>query len=420
MGPAHEPCHSDKMRVIGVIVCLLCVFTSGVHGQSTRAAQLILISIDGFRWDYLELYETPNLDRIASRGVHVERLKAAFPTKTFPNHYTVVTGRYPADHGIISNNIWDPDLPDRFSLGNRDAVSDGRWWGAEPIWVTAERQGVRAATYFWPGSEAEILDTRPTLWKVYDGSISDSARVDEVLGWFDRPVAEQFGFMTLYFSDVDSKGHRFGPNSEEVRDAVVAVDIQVGRLLDGLAERGLTDHVDLIVTTDHGMAETTSERVVILEDYIDPSLLDIIDLYPALMANVVEGADTRALVNALHLAHPALKVWLRDDVPQRLAFEGHKRIPAIVGLVEEGWVIQPTRAQAYQQRNWINGGTHGYDPDALTMMGLFVAQGPSFKSGYHIEQLANTELYAMMCEILGITPAVNEGDPMIYRELLAD
>jgi predicted AlkP superfamily pyrophosphatase or phosphodiesterase len=231
-------------------------------------APLILVSLDGFRDGYARRYDAPALDRMARTGTKADYLKLAFPTKTFPNHYTLVTGQYPARHGIISNNIYDPAFDASFSLGNTEAIRNARWWGAEPIWVTAEKQGLTAATYFWPGSEAAIGGVRPTYWRRYDGSVPGAERVDQVLQWLDRPPSERPDLVTLYFSAVDGAGHAEGPRSPAVAEAVTAVDGYLERLYDGLRARGQAEKVNVIVTSDHGMAPLSRERVIFLDDYL--------------------------------------------------------------------------------------------------------------------------------------------------------
>ncbi len=146
---------------------------------------VILISLDGFRYDYLDKYSPPTLNQLAKDGVRAKWMIPSFPTKTFPNHYTVATGLYPEHHGIIENNIWDFGVT--FGLGKREEVQNSRWWLGEPIWVTAEKQGLRAGAFFFPGTEAEIAGKRPTFWKQYDGKIPNNDRVDQILTWLDLP-----------------------------------------------------------------------------------------------------------------------------------------------------------------------------------------------------------------------------------------
>jgi predicted AlkP superfamily pyrophosphatase or phosphodiesterase len=385
------------------------------HPPSPLESTLILISLDGFMPSYAERHATPNLDAVAREGVRARALKPVFPTKTFPNHYTIVTGLYPARHGIISNNIYDPLIDSRFSLSNRDAVGDSRWWGGEPIWVTAEKQGLITATMFWPGSEAAIGGVRPTYWFEYDGALPNEDRVDQALAWLELPPQERPRFITLYFSDVDTRGHRHGPESREVADAVAHVDSLIGRLLDGLAAQGIEDDVNLMIVSDHGMASTSRDRVVILDDFLDPEDLRIIDLSPVLMAEPV-GVSIAEAIDALRRS-PHLDVYHRDSVPPQWHFAGNHRIPSLIAVAEEGRSIA-SRRQFERNRDRFDGGAHGYPPEVRAMDALFIASGPSFARGVEVEPFSNVHLYNVMAAVLGIIPANNDGDFEIMKPYL--
>ena len=328
---------------------------------------IILVSIDGFRWDYLERPPMVNLRRLAAGGVRAEGIVPAFPTKTFPNHYTMVTGLYPDHHGIVANNMWDPVLDAKFGLSIREAVADGRWWGGEPIWVTAIKQGQRAAAMFWPGSEAEIKGIRPTYWMPYNGNIPDAARVDTVLSWLDLPADQRPSFLTLYISAIDNAGHRHGTNSPEFNDGLAKVDRVLGRLIDGLAARGLADQVDVIVTTDHGMADTSVDRVIVIDDYIDLSTVRVVDWSPVIaIAPPADRIDS--VYQQLEHAHPNLRVYKKEDVPAYLHFGSHPRVPAIIGIADEGWSIA-SRKRFEERPEGFAGANHGYDHTLESMKG---------------------------------------------------
>ncbi len=226
---------------------------------------VILISVDGFRYDYFEKYKPENLNNLARKGVRARWMIPAYPSLTFPNHYTVATGLYPENHGIVGNTIYDPEFDAIFALSKREEVQNGRWWGGEPIWVTAEKQGQRAAAFFFPGTEAEIAGKRPTFWKEFDDKFPNPERVDQILKWLDLPAAERPTFYTLYFSDVDHAGHDFSPDSPEVGKAINNVDDALGRLIDGLkARRIFGKNVNLIIVSDHGMAVMNPTKAVII------------------------------------------------------------------------------------------------------------------------------------------------------------
>ncbi len=248
--------------------------------STTKAdTRVVLVSLDGFRWDFASRADTPNLDSLANEGIRAEKLLSAFPTKTFPNHYTLVTGLWPSNHGIVGNNVRDPELEARFGMSNREAVADARWWGGEPIWVTAEKQGFKSAPLFWPGSEAPIKGVRPAYWEPYQSEMSNADRVDKLLSWIDLPEPDRPRFLTLYASDVDSAAHGSDPDSSpEVATAVARVDAMVGRLLAGLEQRGLADSTHVIIVSDHGMSATSADRVIPVDDYIDLEVANPMDM----------------------------------------------------------------------------------------------------------------------------------------------
>jgi len=383
--------------------------------ESAATPPLLLISIDGFSADYLNQYKAPTLARLARGGTQSEGLISAFPTKTFPNHYTIVTGLYPEHHGIIANTMYDPVFDASFSLGNRAAVSDGRWWGGEPIWVTAQQQGLHSATLFWPGSEAEIQGLRPTYWLPYDGDMPGEARVAQVLNWLDLPPDARPSFLTLYFSRVDSNGHWYGPDSDSTAQAIAEVDRFLGMLVDGLEQRGLLGRMHILVVSDHGMAATSSERVILLDDYIDLNDVRVVDWNPVVMLRPTPGREDSvyaALSQAPHLA-----VHRKTEMPEHLHFDSHRRIPPIIGIADEGWVIT-TRERYEENPSRFNGGTHGYDPRLPSMHGLFLGHGPAFPQGAVVEPFENVHLYNLMAMLLDLEPAPNDGDPSVARRLL--
>lgn len=387
------------------------------------APALVLVSLDGFRYDYLDRTDAdaPTLRQLAAEGVAAERLVPVFPTKTFPNHYSLVTGLHPERHGIVGNTMRDPEMADadgapaEFSLSNREAVTDGRWWGGEPIWVTAERQGVTAAPVFWPGSEAEIGGVRPTYWLPYDGDMAYSARVEQVLDWLSLPADERPALVTLYFEAVDSAGHRFGPDAPETAAAIAEVDEAIGELVDGLRQRGLLATTDVVVVSDHGMAAVSPERRVLLDDAIDLSAVEEVTwgepvgIWPG-------GADPGALVAAINEL-PHVQAYRKEDVPERLHYSDNRRIPPVVVLPDEGWTVS---SKAYVARNpdRPSGGTHGYDNQAASMHGIFLARGPRFRTATETGPIQTVDVYEILTGALGREPAPNDGDPEAAERVL--
>ena len=379
---------------------------------------IILVSFDGFRWDYPDRGLSSNLAELERRGVRAEALVPSFPSKTFPNHYTLVTGLVPDHHGIVANTMWDPEFEALFSLSLRDEVADARWWGGEPVWVVAERSGLPTAPLFWPGSEAPIGGYRPSYWLPFDGAVPYPDRVDWVLGHLDRPVAERPVFLSLSFSLTDDAGHRYGPVSPETDEAIRIVDAALGRLLDGLRDRGLEDEVNVVVVSDHGMIETSQDRVVFIDDYVDLDVAGVVDWNPVL-ALWPDEANRDAVYDALKNAHPHLAVYRRTEIPPHLMYGTHRRTPPILGVASPGWTISnhPYFDEAPER---ADGGNHGYDPAATGMHGVFIAAGPSFRRGVRVPAFRNVHVYPLLMEVLGLPAAVGDGDLAVVAGMLSN
>ena len=404
---------------VGLLAALLAtVGCSAVRRTETVSPPLILVSFDGFRWDFMDRVPTPALDRIVAAGVRAERLIPSFPTKTFPNHYTVVTGLYPEHHGIISNNIHDPGLEEKFALRNRSAVQDPRWWHGEPIWRTAQRQGRLAAPYFWPGSEAPIGGQHAAYWQAYDGSVPHEERVDRVLNLLDLPAAERPAFATIYFSDVDDAAHGFGPDDEKVDAAVARVDASLGRLIAGLEERGLWGKVHLIVVSDHGMIGTPPDQVIVLDDYVDLEAANVIDWAPAL-AVWPSPENVDQVYDSLKGAHPHLTVYRKEEIPDEWHYRDSPRIAPIIGLVDGGWRVS-SRAYIELRGGRLSLGDHGFHHEVEEMGALFVAAGPRLVQGEISPPFSNVHLYELMCRLLDLQPAPNDGSLAAVEHLLRD
>ena len=410
----------NRRAVLLLLLCLVLEAGRGqiLLGQDSRPP-LILISFDGFRWDYRTKYSPSNMNRLAAKGVSAD-LIPSYPSKTFPNHYTIVTGLYPGHHGIVANTVKDPPTGRRLSMSNSIENGDAMWWGGEPIWVTAQLNGLLTASMFWVGSEARIEGHRPNFWAPFNNSLSGNARVDRVLAWLDLPADKRPTLLTLYINDVDGAGHSSGPGSDAVRTAVRRADGYLGRLLRGLERRHLTDKVNIVLVSDHGMAETSTNRVVVIDDYISADDAEIIDINPTLGLFPKAGRED-AVYKALVNAHPRLKIYRKAETPEHWHFRDHPRIPPIVGVVEEGWQLLPraTLSQRISRGQTGPRGEHGYDPrDAISMRGIFVASGPSFKSGVVLPAFENIHIYDALAEVLGVTPARNDGDPTVARSML--
>jgi len=399
------------------IVLLLLLTLTAACAPANAQRRVVLISLDGFRADYLDRPEAVRMRALAAQGVRAEHLIGAFPTKTFPNHYTIVTGLYPGEHGIVANVVRDEQLG---MFSNRDTLAqwEPRWWGGEPIWVTAERQGLRAASLSWPGSEAPIGGKRQTWWQRYDHEMPRDVRVRKILAWLAMPVDSAPAFITGYFHEMDDAGHNYGPNSPEVTLALVQIDSVVGALVDGIAALGLSDRVNLILVSDHGMAATSPDRVIVIDELADLRDVEIVDLNPV-AAIAPRPADVERVYRDLVGAHPHLRVFRKGELPAAWHFNTHPRITPIVAVADEGWVIaRPSQVARWRTQGWRGGGTHGYPPEAPSMGALFLAAGPGIARGRVVPPFENVHIYSLMAHLLGVRPAATSGSLDAVRRVL--
>ncbi len=383
--------------------------TAGSTPAATRPAapKLLLVSIDGLRADMLDRGITPNLSRLVDGGVRARWITPSYPSLTFPNHYTLVTGLRPDHHGIIHNSMHE-DALGSFRLSKREAVSDARWWGGEPIWVGAEKAGVRTATWSWPGSEAAIQGVRPSQWRTYDASVPLPDRVDQVLGWVGQTDADAPRLVTLYMEQVDHAGHDHGPDSPEYAAAIGEVDVAIGRLLDGLHSRGLDASTNVIVVSDHGMASVPDGQTIAIEDMVDPTIATDVSMGQSVGFAPLPG-KRREAEKVLLGAHAQYDCWTRQTLPARWHYGSNPRIPPIVCQMHEGWNALSRASVATRAPG--TRGSHGYDNALPSMRAVFIARGPSFKQGQTIEGFDNVDVYPLLARLLGVPAAPNDGDP---------
>lgn len=400
------------IRFIAAALALVFVAARS-HGREVEAPPpLILVSIDGFRADYLDRGVTPTLSRLAAEGVHGS-MRPSFPSKTFPNHYTIVTGLRPDHHGLINNVMEDPERPGvTFMLANRMVTADPIWWrDAVPIWVSAERQGVRTAGMFWPGADFDLHGVRPSEWRPFDMSVPSDARVDTLLSWFDAGRAHP-RFATLYFDIVDTAGHTYGPQTPEANAAVAQADAAIARLVEGLAARGV--EANLIFLADHGMAEVSEDRVVNLDLLAPPSIAYVVWDGPFAGVRALPGQEA-ALDAALVGRREHDECWRRGELPARLQYGTHARTPNVVCLADVGWRYRSARFQHSPGR-----GDHGFDHEAPDMAALFLAHGPGFRAGVTLAPFDNVDVYPLMARLIGVTPERHDGNIVDLAPALRD
>ena len=387
------------------LVLALCVCASVFARQAERGT-VLLVSIDGFRWDYSHKVPTPNLNRIAKEGIKAGALIPVFPTMTFPAHYSMLTGLHPEQHGIIGNIIRDPKITRDFNMRDRESMQNTNWWGGEPIWITAQRQGLKSGTCFWPGTDVEVSGGRPTYWLSFDGAMPNEQRIAQVIDWLQLPEEKRPQFLTIYFGEVDKAGHRYGPDSGEVAQAIGEADNALGTLMHRLQEIGRND-VNVIVVSDHGMTAISRDRVIVIDEYVNMRDVIFEDAGELVLARAKAGKENSVLEQLERI--PRVKFYRKEQLPQRLHFRASDRIPPIIGIPEDGWMIFP-RASLAGSEQLKNKGMHGFDNAYPSMHGIFVARGPAFGKGLEIEAFSAVNIYGLVAKILRIRPAQNDGD----------
>ena len=407
-------------------LCLFCLFalapqshaTTGVVTDQSDNTPVIMLSLDGFRHDYIKRGYSPNLAGVAATGLAATGLISAFPSSTFTNHYSIVTGLYPSNHRIIGNTFYDRQRSETYRISDRNTVEDGSWYAGNPLWVAVEDAGGIAASYFWAGTEADIRGIRPTHYRIYDGRVANSRRVEQVLQWLGLPESERPNLITLYFSDVDSVGHSFGPDSTEVNTAIRQVDTDLGLLLEGL--RALPFAVNLIVTSDHGMSHVDPKHIVYLSDWINIREWNQESKIISGGAYIYFYSDNNELISTslsqLRKA-PGLQVYPRGQFPAEMRLGDNDRTPDMIATVDAPGYLIVTRPLGGKPNP--PAGAHGYLPSLTpSMQGIFIAQGPGVRSG-QLTSVANIHIYPFVMSLLGldITEPI-DGDPEVLAPYL--
>ncbi len=390
-----------KHALVRQIIFAIFVFigNTGLSQNNSRRANsdwaqsqpyVVMLSIDGFRHDYAEKYRAKNLLEIAKNGASTEAMIPSFPSKTFPNHYTLVTGLRPAEHGIVGNSFYSRSKGRTYSIGNRDEVTDGSWYQGTPLWVLAEQHQMLSASYYWVGSEANIQGYLPTYFETYDHKKPNDERIDKVLEWLELPDDTRPHIITLYFAIVDDAGHAFGPNSQETKQAVLEADRLIGRLRTEL--KALELPIYFIVTSDHGMTE--------INEGIDLSSIDfgnaVADFSSTMLMVYSDSSELISSISEQLNQFPNLEVLSKQEAGERHGFVNDDRVGDLVVLCEPPYVIQKSPQS-------VKGGTHGYDPLRYEDMGaIFYIEGPEVKAGTRIKAFDNVEVYPLVVELLGL------------------
>ncbi len=388
------------------------------HGSNAEAQQqkhyVVMVSLDGFRYDYAKKYGAKHILSIAAKGASApDGMIPSYPSLTFPNHYTLVTGLYPEHHGIVANSFYDPSRKETYSYRDAKTSSDGSWYGGVPLWSLAEKQGMRSACLFWPGSEAEIAGERPSYYLHFDNKIDENKRIDQVIAWLRLPAEQRPHLITLYYSDVDHAGHEHGPGSAQVSEAVRHVDELIGRLETELDSLHMP--IDLIVVADHGMERTQGDWIT-LDKYVS---LDGVEAVGSLLYPQTE-ADAARIYKKLRAADAGFLVYRRDKVPAELHYNSNPREGDPVVIAKGPYLIRATLPPPTGRAENPPMGEHGYNPYEMTSMrAVFVAEGPDIRAGVTVKPFENVNVYPVVVKILGLDSPKIDGSLNVLSSILA-
>ncbi len=394
-----------KTSLKRIILVLLFALISFGNINSQDIPYTILISFDGFRWDYTNRGITPNFDYIEQHGVKALSLKPSFPTITFPNHISIVTGMYPQNHGVIANTMYDPATDKLYSLRDTAEVRDAYWYKGEMIWETARRQGIITASYFWPGSEMNLEYRRPTYYEKYEHERNYLERINGVINWLKLPYNERPKFITLYYDLTDSEGHRYGPNSQQVNNAIARLDSLIGVLFNRLDEIKLRDSVNLIIVSDHGMTEISGARYVNVEELASCRSCKFFNRGAVMNIFIKNKIEVDAVFNKLKQNESHYRVYKPEDIPEHFHFSNNHLIGDLFVLADPGWSVGTSKDK--DRMSDYYGGNHGFDNSFMDMHGIFYAIGPSFKENYTTGTIENINIYPLLCKIMNIIPRQN-------------
>ena len=405
------------LLIIGLITLSSCNGTASLIGSSPRINSeatlqkpyLILVSLDGFRWDYVKRFNPPHLIDFIKNGVQAESLIPSFPSKTFPNHYTIATGMYPDKHGILGNSFYSYEKKETYTIGNREMVEDGSFYGGTPIWVQAAKAGMVTASYFFVGSEADVQGIRPTYYYKYDSHVKNEIRVAQAIKWLKLPAKKRPHLITMYFSDMDNIGHRFGPNNdEELKKGLFALDSTLGKLFDGVKKTGLP--VNIIIVSDHGMMEIPIENYIPVETVKNDDLYLTIDNGAIVNIHPKNSNQTDSIYKLLKAKEAGnhFKVYKTKETPGFEYIPQNKNWGALQIIPDYGYYFSSSKTIALRKEsNRHVFGQHGIDPVHKEMHGIFYAKGPNFKKGYVVPSVKNIHIYPLMCKILGLDIPTN-------------
>ncbi|WPR73845.1 ectonucleotide pyrophosphatase/phosphodiesterase [Algoriphagus sp. NG3] len=394
------------MKKVCLLLLSVLVFPLVSSAQENTEPIVLLISLDGFRYDYVARFQPENLSRFIATGVAAKSMMPSFPSKTFPNHYTIATGMKPEHHGLVDNSFYDPEKDQTYGIGKKELVQDGTWYGGTPLWVLAEQNNIKAASYFFVGSEADVQGIRPSYYYAYDGGVSNLTRVTEVFKWLELPQAERPRMITLYFSDMDDVGHRYGPNNEEQLSAALErLDRELGALFEGLKSIDMT--INVIVVSDHGMADIPVDNFLNLNELTRNIPGRVVNNGALAHVYLENEKDKKKVIKALEKSAMPIHVTDVDHKENYQDLMYKDRIGDILIIPDRGYYLAWGSALPRIRQNAESLGTevlgeHGFSPAYKDMHAIFYANGPAFKTGLEIETFQNIHVYPLICKILGL------------------
>jgi len=394
--------HINKLHIVIFLFTIL-VFTSIQYAQSQP--YVILISFDAFRWDYSNRNITPNIESLVQNGVKAQSLKPVFPTKTFPNHISIITGMYPEHHGIIFNQFYNRFTDSSFNTWDSIQVRESQWYKGEAFWETARQQGIITASYFWPGSDLNLEFRRPDYYYHYVHKRPYEQRVQGVIDWLKLPYEKRPHFITSYFDLTDGIGHDFGPDSPQINTAIASLDSTLGSLLTSLRDIKMLDSVNIILVSDHGMTYTSGDRAVNIEEMLKGYEVDYSNSGPAMMIQPKQN-ELEKVYSILKSNENHYKVYKKKNIPAYFHFSKNPLISEILLVADLGWSVIRDKDLKWYKPGTI-GGNHGYDNNTLDMHGTLIASGPQFKKNYKTGTINSIDIYPLLCKIFNIVPNPN-------------
>ena len=388
------------MKQIKYLLLFLLIISFQSFAQKNN--YVILISFDGFRWDYANRGITPNIEKMRDEGVSASSFQPCFPSKTFPNHQSIITGMYIDHHGIIANDFVDPFTGEHYRLSDKKVTSQSKWYRGEPFWETAKRNGIKTASFYWPGSNLDLEYRRPDYVKKYNQNFPYYARVDTVIKWLGLPYPKRPHFITLYYSLTDTYGHRYGPDSKEENFAIAHVDSVLSYLFTKIYETGMQDSVNIILVSDHGMTNISPDRTINIEKILTGTKYFLQESGPFVLISPLSG-EKEKIYNRLKENENHYKVYTKENIPAYYHYSENPFIPEIIVIAEKGWSLG-TSKQIENFKLHPDKGNHGYDNHLLDMHGIFFAWGHSFKKGYRTGTILNIDVYPLLCKLFGIIP----------------